>query len=173
VADLTPAELAKLDQIHSAVMDRLTALVSSAVDGIRTEGEPFTASTLAGQAQATDHTSVSTLFAAALIRLARHQIAAEKRQLRAFDEFDEPVKTEDGYESEHYTAAGLDQSFSYSGSPDRMAEHAIAYTTRHHTDPAYADDPYVYSRVIRYTDRTYRTVDEVVFELGTKPEATP
>lgn len=79
MADLTPAELAKLDQIHSAVMDRLTALVSSAVDGIRTEGEPFTASSLAGQAQATDHTSVSTLFAAALIRLARHQIADEKR----------------------------------------------------------------------------------------------
>lgn len=83
MADLSPAELAKLDQIHSAVMDRLTALVSSAVDGIRTEGEPFTASTLAGQAQATDHTSVSTLLAAALIRLARHQIADEKRAARA------------------------------------------------------------------------------------------
>lgn len=79
MADLTPAELAKLDQIHSAVMDRLTALVSSAVDGIRSEGEPFTASSLAGQAQATDHTSVATLLAAALIRLARYQIRDQKR----------------------------------------------------------------------------------------------
>lgn len=169
MADLSPAELAKLDQIHSAVMDRLTALVSSAVDGIRAEGEAVTASALAGTAQGTDHNSVSALLAAALVRLARHQIADGKRKTVG-----DTVKTEDGYESEHYTADGtLDASFSYSGSPDRMAEHAIDSTNRYHNDPTYADDPYVYSRVIRYTDRTYRTVEEIVFELGTKPETTP
>lgn len=165
MADLTPGELAKLDQIHANITTKLAELISSAVDGIRAEGEALTASALAGTAQATDHNSISALFAALLIRHARYLMAEQKRGTL--------THTEDGYESEHYTADGnLDESFSYSGTPDRMAEHAIASTTRHHTDPAYADDPYVYSRVIRYTDRTYRTIEEVVFELGTKPETT-
>lgn len=119
MADLTPAELAKLDQIHSAVMDRLTALVSSAVDGIRTEGEPFTASTLAGQAQATDHTSVSTLFAAALIRLARHQIADEKRAesrteaLSLLAEYvdDEPCSLDHHGHCQNHGGSGSDSSY--------------------------------------------------------------
>lgn len=85
MADLTPGELAKIDQVHAAVMNKLAELVSSAVDGIRAQGEPLTASDLAGQAQGTDHTSVSTLLAAALIRLARHQIADEKRKTEATD----------------------------------------------------------------------------------------
>lgn len=165
MADLSPAELAKLDRIHSAVMDRLTALVSSAVDGIRTEGEPFTASTLAGQAQGTDHTSVSTLFAAALIRLARHQIADERRGTL--------TNTKHEYGSEHYNPDGtLDADFLIGGSDtDQNTEaYAIDTTTRYHNDPAYGC---AYSRAFRYTDRTYRTVDAVILELGTKPEETP
>lgn len=79
MADLTPAELAKLDQIHANISTKLAELVSSAIDGIHAEGEALTASALAGTAQGTDHNSVSALLAAALVRLARHQIADEKR----------------------------------------------------------------------------------------------
>lgn len=79
MADLTPGELAKIDQIHAAITTKLAELVSSAVDGIRTEGEAMTASALAGTAQGTDHNSVSALLAAALVRLARYQMADEKR----------------------------------------------------------------------------------------------
>ena len=164
MADLTPAELAKLDQIHANIMGKVAELISRASDGIDTEGEEVTASKLAAEAAATDHLSISTLLAATLIRAARAEKALGRRG--------NLTRTEDGYESEHYTADGtLDQAFSYCGSPERMAEHAIDATTRHHNDPAYADDPYVYSRVIRYTDRTFRTVEEVVYEMGTKPGA--
>lgn len=82
MADLTPGMVAKIDQIHAAITDKLAELVSSAVDGIRAEGEAVTASALAGTAYGTDHNSVATLLAAALIRLARHQIADEKRATR-------------------------------------------------------------------------------------------
>ena len=82
MADLTPAELAKLDQIHANISSKLAELISSAVDGIHAEGEAMTASALAGTAQGTDHNSVSALLAAALIRLARHQIADEKRKTK-------------------------------------------------------------------------------------------
>ena len=79
MTDLTPGELAKIDQIHAAVTGKLAELISNAAEGIRTEGEAVTASALAGTAHGTDHNSVSTLLAAALIRLARHQMADEKR----------------------------------------------------------------------------------------------
>ena len=160
MADLTPAELAKLDQIHSAVMDRLTALVSSAVDGIRTEGEPFTASTLAGQAQATDHTSVSTLFAAALIRLARHQIADEKRRPTG-----EVMAAEQGWVSKNVWADG---GTAESDHGDASETTAIRWATRRHYDHGFA-----HSIVLPYTDTTYRTFGTPCLELGTKPEATP
>jgi len=79
MADLTPGELAKIDQIHAGITNKLAELVSSAVDGIRTEGEALTASALAGTAQATDHNSVSALLAASLVLNARYQMADEKR----------------------------------------------------------------------------------------------
>lgn len=92
MADLTPGELAKIDQIHANITTKLAELVSSAVDGIRAEGEALTASALAGTAQGTDHNSVSALLAAALVRLARHQIADEKRAAKT-----EPTGVPDGY----------------------------------------------------------------------------
>jgi hypothetical protein len=79
MADLTPGELAKIDQIHAGITNKLAELVSSAVDGIRTEGEALTASALAGTAQATDHGSISALLAASLVLNARYQMADEKR----------------------------------------------------------------------------------------------
>lgn len=78
MADLTPGELAKIDQIHASITAKLAELVSSAVDGIRTEGEALTASALAGTAQGTDHNSVSALLAASLVLNARYQMADEK-----------------------------------------------------------------------------------------------
>lgn len=164
MADLSPAELAKLDQIHSAVMDRLTALVSSAVDDIRTEGEPFTASSLAGQAQGTDHTSVATLLAAALIRLARHQIADEKRRT-----IGESVRTEQRVISEHWWKDGETDSYSYTAGTDGEAE---AYALSSATD-AHEALGHAYTLVRRITETTYRTAVENLLELGTKPEATP
>jgi hypothetical protein len=83
MADLTPGELARIDKIHSAVMGKLAELISSAIDGIRSEGEAQTASALAGTAQGTDHASVSALLAAALIRCARYAMAEEKRKAHA------------------------------------------------------------------------------------------
>ena len=90
MTDLTPGELAKIDQIHAAVTSKLAELISNAAEGIRTEGEAVTASALAGTAHGTDHNSVSTLLAAALIRLARYQMRDQKRAALG-----EPV--EDGY----------------------------------------------------------------------------
>lgn len=168
MADLAPGELAKIDQIHAAITTKLAELVSSAVDGIHAEGEAMTASALAGTAQGTDHNSVSALLAAALVRLARHQIADEKRRTLG-----EPVRTETGYESRHQDNTDAVDDYSYSGRDDEhgsVEQFAIESAIRHHNDPDY---PYAYSIVVEYTEQTYRTAERVILELGTKPEATP
>ena len=167
MTDLTPGELAKIDQIHAAVTNKLAELISNAAEGIRTEGEAVTASALAGTAHGTDHNSVSTLLAAALIRCARHQIADEKRRALG-----EPVRVEDGYESRHYDSTDAIDDYSYSGHNDEhgtVEEYALDSATKHHNDP---DFPYAYSIVVRFTETTYRTAETVILELGTKPEAT-
>jgi hypothetical protein len=165
MADLTPGELARIDKIHSAVMGKLAELISSAIDGIRSEGEAQTASALAGTAQGTDHASVSALLAAALIRCARYAMADEKRGTL--------TTTRHEYGSEHYNPDGtLDADFLIGGSDtdENTEAYAVDTTTQYHNDPVYGC---AYSRAFRYTDRTYRTVDAVILELGTKPEATP
>jgi hypothetical protein len=83
VADLTPGELARIDQIHSAVMGKLAELISSAIDGIRTEGEAVVASKLAAEAEKTDRRSAAAITAGALIRCARYAMAEEKRKAHA------------------------------------------------------------------------------------------
>lgn len=161
MTDLTPGELAKIDQIHAAVTGKLAELIASAAEGIRTEGEAVTASALAGTAHGTDHNSVSTLLAAALIRLARHQIANEKRRTLG-----EPVKVEHGYLSEHIDFDGETEGFVF-GHDGSAEEFALTSTKETHDNPTY---PRQYSRVIRYTETTYRTAETVLLELGTKPE---
>lgn len=80
MADLSPAELAKLDQIHANIMSKMAQLVSSAIDGIAAEGEVVVASKLAAEAEKTDRKSAAAITAASLIRNARYAIADEKRK---------------------------------------------------------------------------------------------
>jgi hypothetical protein len=165
VADLTPGELARIDQIHSAVMGKLAELISSAIDGIRTEGEAVVASKLAAEAEKTDRRSAAAITAGALIRCARYAMADEKRGTL--------TTTRHEYGSEHYNPDGtLDADFLIGGSDtdENTEAYAVDTTTQYHNDPVYGC---AYSRAFRYTDRTYRTVDAVILELGTKPEATP
>lgn len=162
MTDLTPGELARLDQIHTSIMHKLAELISSAAEGIRTEGEPQTASALAGQAAATDHSSVATLLAAALIRCARYQMADEKR-LRLGD----PIHTEERHEVRHRDTDGNTDVYPYDrGFPEERALASAVH--RHHNNP---ELPYVHTAVIRYTETTYRTDETVILELGTRTEA--
>ena len=83
MTDPTPAEVAKLDQIHAAVTSKLAELISHAADGITTLGPEAVAADLAGTAYGTDHTSISTLFAAAVVRLAQYEARDRKRAAEA------------------------------------------------------------------------------------------
>jgi len=147
MADLTPGMVAKIDQIHAAITDKLAELVSSAVDGIRQEGEAVTASALAGTAYGTDHNSVATLLAAALIRLARHQMRDQRRSEGELHPW-VSVRRQRGFDTWSFaclTCTDLDGTGYVSDIPtaEEAFRRASAHVTRHHTEPEVSPDGHV------------------------------